>query len=253
MGHPKSFFALYKPILPAGQRVCTFDRERRLTSGATAAALAEAVAQACATADCLLVGAEVVAGGAFPLAAFQQVVVYESEADSQAALRPHLGGLECPLHFLQVPAPAPPRAVPPPAAAPQAAPSAAPQPLGSAAGVARVQHAARPPATVVAGPQPLPGGLDWPVVISSDPCRPIRPVGCQGGPRGVAQRHATPKGQHTTLASLPPAGPAARCTRRCLRRSAAAPAWWSARWRWWTLCCRPRRAWWFMTTGRGSW
>lgn len=179
MGHPKSFFTLYQPILSAGQRVCQLDRDGSLAAGSpTPEQLAAAVQQACAGAGCVLVPAALVARGGFPLAAFQHVVVYASEAESQVALRPHLAGLVCPLHFLEAALPAPQAA-----AAPQPgqvrpvahAPQQQPQGDGAAVapGVARVQHAARP--ALVATPVPLPAGSpDWPVIVSSDPCRPIR-------------------------------------------------------------------------------
>lgn len=199
IGHPKSFFTLYKAVLAAGQTVSQLDRSGALATHLAAAKdatsraalseqLAAAVQQACASVSCVLVPASLVAGGCFPLAAFQQVVVYASEPATQADLRPHLSQATCPLHFLEVPlpnlGPAGPqlRGAPAASAAAAAAAAAVPQ-TGAAAGqaapaappgVARVQHAARTVAPAAAQPAAAAPCKDWPLIISSDPRRPIR-------------------------------------------------------------------------------
>ena len=197
IGHPKSFFTLYKPVLAAGQTVCQLDRDGHLTAAATAGTpgaakqLAAALQQACAAASCVLVPAELVGTGRFPLAAFQQVVVYASEPATQAALQPHLSQLACPLHFLEVPLPSlsAPSAQPPQQAAgtvavgmvagpgQRTAAAGAPAAAATAAaaqGVARVQHASQVAPPAAAQRAPPAGSRDWPIIVSSDPCRPIR-------------------------------------------------------------------------------
>ncbi|PRW45191.1 hypothetical protein C2E21_6279 [Chlorella sorokiniana] len=195
IGHPKSFFTLYKAVLAAGQTVIQLDRSGALTaaakgggSAATTGPLAAAVQQACACAGCVLVPAALVASGQFPLAAFQQVVVYASEPATKVELRP-LSQLPCPLHFLEVPLPSlgtagPLQAAPPAAAvaagaaaprlAQQGSHAAGPALQAGPPGVARVQHAARTAAPFAAQPEPAAPSIDWPLIISSDPCRPIR-------------------------------------------------------------------------------
>lgn len=231
IGHPKSFFTLYKAVLDSGAgRVCHFDRDGRLLSGgASGEQLDAAVQQACGGASCLLVAAELVQRGGFPLAAFQQVVVYASEQEGQA-LRARLAEVACPLHFLEVELPAqqaqhgaaagPPqqRVVPggEPGGQRQAAQGAA---AGGAGAVACVQHACRPaaPAVAVVAAQQVAAAScpDWPVIISSDPCRPIRCMGkacCSqwaangkelGPPPGpcFGSSHAAPLGTHDSCRS----------------------------------------------------
>lgn len=205
IGHPKSFFTLYKAVLASGQTVSQLDRSGTLRAAAKGARsagiggqLAAAVQQACASASCVLVPASLVASGQFPLAAFQQVVVYASEPATQADLRPHLSQLACPLHFLEVPLPSfspvgPQQAAAAAVAAAQSAPRlvqggrTCPAMPAAPAGVARVQHAARtvPPATIQQAPAAA--SNDWPLIISGDPCRPIRrgDVGRQAQPDGL--------------------------------------------------------------------
>lgn len=183
VGQPKSFFTLYKAALATGQQVCQLDRDGRLArGGAGRDAVAAAVRTACASAACVLVPAELVAAGSFPLEAFQAVVVYASDPGTQAVLRPQLEGLPIPLHWLEVPLPALQQHAAP--GATTAAAAAAPQKPGAARGApaagrtaARVQHAARPAPVAVAAQQQAalsPANRDWPVIISSDPGRPIR-------------------------------------------------------------------------------
>jgi hypothetical protein len=182
IGHPKSFFTLYKPVMDSGQHVCHFDRDGRLlSSGAGGEQLAAALQQACAAPGCVLVAAELVARGGFTLAAFQHVIVYASEPGSQAALRAQLAELACPLHFLEVVTPLPQASQQAQQQAAAAALPARPQQAGSGAaagaavGVTRVQHAARPAAAHQAAAASSPqGAKEWPLIISSNACRPIR-------------------------------------------------------------------------------
>lgn len=184
VGQPHSFFTLYQAAVCAGLAVCQLDRDGSLAraagSAASAEAVAAAVAQACASpgAACVLAPAELVAAGGFPLAPFQAVVVYASEPTIQAALRPHLGSLACPLHWLEAPALEQPGVAGSVPAAGTAAAAAAGQRVRGGAPAA-VQRTARPAAA--ATPQPVTaatvgagGGRDWPLIISSDPSRPIR-------------------------------------------------------------------------------
>jgi hypothetical protein len=180
IGHPKSFFTLYKPVMDSGQHVCHFDRDGRLLgSGAGGEQVAAAVQQACAAPGCVLVAVELVARGGFPLAAFQHVIVYASEPGSQAAVRTQLAELACPLHFLEV---APSLPLDSQQARQQAAAAAVPaRPwqagtgAAAAAEVTRVQHAARPAvAHQAVGASSSGGAKEWPIIISSNACRPIR-------------------------------------------------------------------------------
>ena len=186
-------------MLASGQTVSQLDRSGALSAAANGARcagaggqLAAAVQQACASASCVLVPAGLVASGQFPLAAFQQVVVYASEPATQADLRPHLSQLTCPQHFLEVPLPSfsqagLQRAEPAAVAAMPSAPRQAlqggmtgPTMPAAPAGVARVQHAARTVLPAAAQQAPAAASNDWPLIISSDPCRPIR-CGMLGG------------------------------------------------------------------------
>ena len=181
VGQPHSFFTLYQSVVGAGLAVCQLDRDSSLARapGASRDAAAAAVAQACAGpgATCVLAPAALVAAGGFPLAAFQAVVVYASEPTTQAALRQHLDSLACPLHWLEVPLAAL-QQQHGAAGSAQLPASAAAQRAGPGAPAA-VQHAAR--TTAAAAPQPAAaaaagasGGRDWPLIISSEPSRPIR-------------------------------------------------------------------------------
>ena len=181
VGNPETFFTLYQTALACGGRVCHLDRDGRLAaSGAAGEALAEAVEAAAAGAACLLVASGLAARRGFPWAAFQGVVVYASEAGAQAALRERLAGAQCAVHILEVAPPSLDAAAP--VAAPAAAPAAKPQlrlPAPPPAGDGKVRHAARtaPAAGVIAGLPPAAVaacGMDWPLVISCDPSRPIR-------------------------------------------------------------------------------
>ena len=186
IGDSKSFFTLFRVVLEGGGgKVSHFDRDGRLQAalnsggsggGSRAELLAEAVQRACASAEgggCLLADAELVAGGGVPLGTVQQVVVYASEMDSpwQAALQEQLAQLTCPLHRLEVALPA---QLAPPVAAPACPAAAAPTAAvaGPAGGGGRVLHAARQEAAEVPGSSPA--GMEWPVIVSSDPSRPIR-------------------------------------------------------------------------------
>ncbi|KAL4448291.1 hypothetical protein ABPG75_005510 [Micractinium tetrahymenae] len=183
VGHPKSFFTVYRPALDSGQpggRICQLDRDGQLqANGAAGEPLAAAVEAAAAGAGCLLVPAELAVRDGFPCSAFQAVVVYASEPEAASVLRQQLVGVERPLHFLEVSLPT----EQPLTAAAGAKPAAAAAGLVAADGAAKVRHAARTAAAGVPGralaAQPglaatAPHGLDWPVVISSDPNRPIR-------------------------------------------------------------------------------
>lgn len=178
VGHPKTFFTLYRPALDSGQprgRICQLDRDGQLhASGVAGAALAAAVEAAVSGAGCLLVPAELVGRAGFPSSAFQAVVVYASEPEAASALRQQLAGVERPVHFLEVALPT---------EQPTAVAAGDEQATGSAVvaadGAARVHHAARPAAAAVAAGTPAvqasaTGVLEWPVVVSSDPNRPIQ-------------------------------------------------------------------------------
>jgi hypothetical protein len=181
IGDPKSFFALYKPVLGSGAgRMCHFDRDGRFSNGcANRDQLVAAVKQACETSTCLLVSCELAQSPDFPLTEFQQVVVYASEPDSQACLQARLQGLMCPLHFLQT---APSAQLLSPSAKRSPPQKTAQQQQHRPRGVLQQQagsqgpgkntsvlHAARMPAVPADR-----ASTDWPVIISSDPCRPIR-------------------------------------------------------------------------------
>lgn len=188
IGQPQSFFTLYRPALDSGQpggRVCQFDREGQLmASGAAGEELAAAVQAAATGAGCMLVSCELAAREGFPFSAFQAVVVYASEPDSQAALRQRLEGVQCPLHFLELSLPVSFRHGQDGGATaalhqPTSAEAAAKASAEAIKGVARVCHVARPVAATGVPAQPgaaAPGaaGMEWPLIISSDPGRPIR-------------------------------------------------------------------------------
>lgn len=232
-------------MLAAGQTVSQLDRGGALTaaakrggSAAVGEQLAAAVQQACASASCVLVPAGLVASGQLSLAAFQQVAVYASEPASQMELKPHLSQLACPLHFLEVPLPslasgaAGPQqaAAAPVAAAPQRAQQrgpAGPAMQAGPPGVARVQHAARTAAPAAVQPGAAVASKDWPLIISSDPCRPIRWAAIQGmlpacvlglialGTRTLGSAAATPyimlPCHPSKPDSPPPSGPLRSC------------------------------------------
>lgn len=162
-GDPKSFFTLYPLVRAAGLRPAHLDRGGELLAGGAAADVADAVAQACAAADCVLAADALVAHPerGFPLHCFQHVVVYVSEEPSQRAVLEALEGAACGVTTLRVSWPGDGGGeAAPPAEAPRPAPPA--QPAAPAA--------AAPPAPPAAQ-RPAP---DWPLVVSSDARRPVR-------------------------------------------------------------------------------
>lgn len=182
VGHPKTFFTLYRPVLDSGQpggRICQLDRDGQLrASGAVGKSLAAAVEAAAAGVGCMLVPAQLAGTAGFPFSAFQTVVVYASEPEAASALRQRLAGVQRPLHFLEVVLPADQAQGP----AARAEPTTAAEGV-AADGAAKVRHVARPAAAAGGARAPVvqagvkasaAGSPDWPVVISSDPSRPVR-------------------------------------------------------------------------------
>lgn len=134
---------------------------------------------AAAGAGCLLVPLQLAGRAGFPFSSFQAIVVHASEPGLASALRQQIAGVGRPLHFLEVALPS----EKPHAVAATAEPAAVVAGTAEAAGgAAKVLHAARPAAAAEAararaaqaGMSTSLGGLDWPVIISSDLSRPLR-------------------------------------------------------------------------------
>ena len=180
VGESSCFHTLYPVVLGCGLRVCHFDKEGELLSQKASSVpdvLLAAVQLACSQAECVLVAVEHIVAGGFPAAAFQHIVLYASEPELQARLQVVLAETPRPQHVLQVElGPSQPeRLVPPGPGLP-----------AGAAGAGRLLPAAQPHAAAPAAHQPAgpvaaapavataPQGRDWPLVVSSDPSRPIR-------------------------------------------------------------------------------